>query len=307
MNNDINLADIRAFVVIAKAGSFTAAAELLNCSRSHLSKQLSQLESALGVTLITRTTRSQYLTAQGKQFYQHCSHSFDGIAGAIEQTIDDISAISGQININCVGGYIGEDIIAPLINDFISHHPNVRVNLDFSSRRVDLIAREFDAVFRMGQLEDSNLIARKLCDIAISTVASPDYLQRHGNISHPRDLKHHQCITGSLSHWSFCDLNTPDNKFDVAVDGSFSCKNGRAMKNSALSGNGIARIPLLYCQQEIAQGKLVQVFKHWQVPQTPLYLVYVRDRYQPARLKSLIEFVNQNFSRYISNLRNIAK
>jgi len=299
MNLEINITDIRAFVLIVKAGSFTAAAEQLLCSRSHLSKQLSQLETALGVKLIIRTTRTMRLTEQGKLFFEQCSRSFDGIENAVEQVIDDANSVKGIININCVGGYIGEDIIAPLVNDFLKQCPDVRVNLDFSSRRVDLIAGEFDIVFRMGQLEDSNLIAQKLLDIEICTLASPTYLKDHGQLSHPKELKEYQCITGSLNTWSFTAVNTPSNKVDVAVDGAFSCKNGRAMINSALAGNGIVRLPYFYCHEEIADGLLVDVFNDWLVEKSPFYLVYVQDKFQPARLRTFIEFVRSNLSKYI--------
>jgi len=305
MNADINITDIRAFVLIVKAGSFTAAAEQLLCSRSHLSKQLSQLESALGVKLIIRTTRTQRLTEQGKLFFEQCSRSFNGIEHAIEQVIDDANTVKGQININCVGGYIGEDIIAQLVNGFIQQCPDVRVNLDFSSRRVDLIAGEFDIVFRMGQLEDSNLIAQKLMDIEICTLASPGYLQGNELLSHPKELKNHQCITGSLSTWSFTHIKAPNNKVDVVVDGAFSCKNGRAMINSALAGNGIVRLPYLYCHKEVANGLLAPVFSDWTVEKSPFYLVYVQDKYQPARLKTFINFVRSNISQYIPSVKNV--
>ncbi|KGJ91676.1 LysR family transcriptional regulator [Colwellia psychrerythraea] len=298
MNLEINITDIRAFVLIVKAGSFTAAAEQLLCSRSHLSKQLSQLESALGVKLITRTTRSQRLTEQGKLFFEQCSCSFDGVERAIEQAIDDASEVKGLININCVGGYIGEDIIAPLVNDFIQQCPDVRVNLDFSSGRVDLIAGEFDIVFRMGQLEDSNLIAQKLLDISIGTLASPRYLKDNGQLSHPKDLKQHQCITGSLNSWTFSSVITPITKIDVTVNGQFKCKNGRAMINSAVAGNGIVRLPYLYCHKEITNGALVPIFTDWAVPESPFYMVYVQDKYQPARLRAFIDFVRNNIAQY---------
>ena len=135
-------------------------------------------------------------------------------------------------------------------------------------------------------------------DIEISTLASPNYLQANGHLSHPKELKNHQCITGSLNSWSFSNVDMPDNKVDVNVDGSFKCKNGRAMINSALVGNGIVRLPYLYCQQEIANGTLIPVFTDWTVPKSPFYLVYVQDKYQPARLKAFIEFVRNNIAQY---------
>ncbi len=294
MNDTVNLADIRAFVVIAKAGSFTAASELLLCSRSHLSKKLVQLEVALGVKLIIRTTRTQRLTEQGKLFFEQCNFALASIEQAIEQAVDSGGTMQGSIHINCVGGYIGEELIAPLINDFIGLHPEVSIDLDFSSPRVDLISGEFDLVFRMGQLEDSGLIARKLFDIEVVTVASSSYVERYGCLTHPRELKQHQCITGSVNQWSFHQQDAPANHVDVTVAGGFKCKNGRAMISSALAGHGIVRVPALYCQQAIADGLLVPVLKEWQVEPTPFYMVYVQDQFQPLRLRELIKFVQQH-------------
>lgn len=302
MNNKVNLADIRAFVLTAKAGSFTCAAELLSCSRSHVSKQLLQLETTLGVKLITRTTRTQRLTDQGKVFFDQCERSLMIMDQAIEQVIDSAKVMKGSLKINCVGGYIGEEIITPLINDFIRKHSEVRVNLNFASKRVNLISGEFDLVFRMGHLEDSNLIARKVLDIAIVTVASPKYLQQYGYPNRPEDLKKHQCITGSVTHWSFNRIDKAAEEVDIAVTGSFQCKNGRAMVTSALAGNGIVRVPALYCMSELENGLLVPIFDTWQVPEIPLYLVYLQDKHQPERLKAFIEFACENVSKYIPAL-----
>lgn len=298
-NNQINLADVRAFVVIAKAKSFTLAAEQLSCSRSHISKQLLSLEQALGVKLIIRTTRSQRLTEQGKLFFEKSFRALDEIDAAVEKVLDSSDSIQGTIKINCVGGVIGENIVTTLVNDFISQHPKINITLDFSSQRVDLISGEFDLVFRMGHLADSNLVARKLTDITVSTVASPDYISRHGVLSHPQDLHQHACITGSVKQWQFHHKQHSNEQLDVMVTGQIQCKNGRTMMASALAGNGIIRVPNLYCREDLKAGTLVNVFDDWRVSSTPLYLVYAKDKFQPTRLKSIIEFITTNFTHYI--------
>lgn len=299
--HQINLADIRAFVVIAKAKSFTLAAQQLSCSRSHVSKQLLSLEQALGTRLIIRTTRSQRLTEQGKLFFEKCFRALDEIDSAVEKVLDSSDNIQGKININCVGGVIGENIVTALVNDFVRLHPNVAITLDFSSQRVDLISGEFDLVFRMGHLPDSELIARKLIDISVSTVASPEYISLKGGLSHPQDLHHHACITGSVKQWSFYQQGASSEQFDVTVAGQIQCKNGRSMIASALAGNGIIRVPSLYCREQLKAGLLVDVFESWHVKSTPLYLVYAKDKFQPVRLKTMIDFITENFSQYIES------
>ncbi|WP_282167642.1 LysR family transcriptional regulator [Shewanella japonica] len=302
MNTEINLVDIRAFVVIAEQGNFTQAAEVLGCSRSHLSKQLLSLETFLGVSLIIRTTRTQRLTDQGELFLQQCQLALHQIEQAVATTVDSAEKLSGNIYINCVGGFLGEDIIVPLVNDFIQLYPDITIDLDFSSQRVDLIEDHFDVVFRMGDLSDSGLIARKLIDIKNCTLASPAYLERYGQPTHPSQLNKYACIVGSINHWRFSQQGAVKEHIDVAIKGKFRCKNGRAMKISALAGNGIVRLPYFYCHQEIQTEKLVEVFTDWQIPDTPFYVLYHKDKFQPERLKKFIQFTHEGFKSYLPDL-----
>ena len=299
MKKHVSLSDIKTFVVLAEQGSFTKAAEELACSRSHISKQLAQLESRLGVSLLIRTTRTQHLTPQGEAFYERCKQSLNGITHAINRVLESADSLSGNIRINCVGGYIAEEIVASLISDFMVQHPDINIELDFSSRRVDLVSGEFDFVFRMGELADSSLIARKLTDIKINTYVSPKYLAKNGKPNDPKGLVRHRCIAGSLKNWTFINSET-NKKIEVTVDGNLTCKNGRIMISSAIAGNGIIRVPELYCKTELEQGLLVPLFNKWQVEPTPFYLVYLQDKHQPLRLKVFKDYVVENFSKYLA-------
>lgn len=300
MNKEISLPDIQAFVVIAKEGSFTKAADIMGCSRSYLSRQLNQLEAQLGVSLIIRTTRAQRLTQQGEAFYQQCQQSLNKIDVAVNQALESASELSGPLNINCVGGYIGETLIMDLINGFFRLYPNIDINLDFDSRRVDLISGEFDFVFRMGSLEDSALIARKLMDIEIVTLASPEYFKIHGRPLHPKDLKEHACITGSIKNWRFVsshELAADGSALaeDIQVKGPFSCKNGHAMVNNAKAGLGIVRVPAMYCLDEIKEGKLLHLFDAWQAASVAFNLIYLQDAYQSKKLKAFKDYAISYF------------
>ncbi|MFT5881108.1 MAG: DNA-binding transcriptional LysR family regulator [Moritella sp.] len=314
MQNSSSLADIRAFVTIAEQGSFTKAAEVLQASRAHLSRQLAQLESQLGVQLIIRTTRAQRLTPVGEQFFQQCLASLQTIDQAVIAAKDDTAHLQGDIRINCVGGVIGEDILAKILSDFNLQYPDINVELDFSSQRVDLIAGAFDLVVRMGELEDSGLVGRRLTDIKVKVLASPAYLAQHPTINHPKNLESHNCLTGSVKRWRFYQQaiqhnNAPVHELDIHATGNFSCKSGRALINAAINGNGIVRLPEVYCETEIRNKTLVSVFEydalgiphnqnegeHWHSPAVPLFLLYHRNRYQPARLKVLIDFICQKF------------
>ncbi|MCG7550458.1 LysR substrate-binding domain-containing protein [Pseudoalteromonas sp. Of7M-16] len=297
MNKAVSYSDIKSFLVLVESGSFTNAAQTLRCSRSHVSKQLTQLESDLGVSLMVRTTRTQHLTDAGEIFYEKCKQSFLGIESAIERAKEQASSLSGKLKINSVGGYIGENIIGPLVSDFMKAHPEISVVLDFSSQRVDLVSGEFDFVFRMGELFDSALIARKLTDIEVGTFASPDYIEKYGRPTEPKNLDRHKCIAGSMNQWSFVNSSSGARQ-NISVNADLACKNGRVMLHGALLGNGIIRVPNVYCTDEVQQGRLVPIFKNWQPEPTPFYLLYLQDKHQSARIIAFKNFVLTHFAKY---------
>ncbi|KXF82344.1 LysR family transcriptional regulator [Enterovibrio coralii] len=286
-----NLQDIRAFVAIAEAGSFSKAAEKLNTSRAHMSRQLSQLEARLGVQLIIRTTRSQRLTSAGEAFFTRCQAALMQIDDAITHASTDGDLMKGSIAVNCVGGIIGETLVGNAIHQFCAEHPDIHIELDFSSERVDLVQSRFDLVLRMGVLEDSRLIGREMGEILIGTYAAPSYLARRGRLTHPHQLREHDCLTGSVTKWKYVPTNKNEKTVEVEVSGNLQCKNGHVLYQSALKGNGICRLPDLYCQQAVVDGSLESVFEEWKVDKVPLYLLYHRDRHQPARLKALIQYL----------------
>ncbi|CAM3104086.1 LysR family transcriptional regulator [Vibrio rarus] len=296
MLNKVNLSELRSFILIAQLGNFTRAAETLNVSRSHVSRQISQLESDLGVTLLLRTTRTLKLTKAGLQLFERCQKSFDAIDQALLAAIDGVEEIRGHIAINCVGGVLGEDLLVPMINEFMALYPQVTIRLDFSSHRVDLIEEDFDLAFRMGALPDASFVARKLADIEMVTLASPEYLQKRNVITHPKHLPQHRCLIGSVNRWSFIHCQTGES-VDVQINGDLQCKNGRALVNGALLGNGIIRVPLLYCQKDVATGRLQNVFSEWSIPSVNFSMIYHKDKFRPARLTRLIDFFSHKFTK----------
>ncbi len=303
MQTQINLADIRSFVLIAQLGNFTKAAEALGVSRSHVSRQISQLEKQMGVTLLIRTTRTLKLTDAGKALFAQCEMALHSIDQAVLAAVDDIEAVRGEIRINCVGGYLGEEVIAEVVGQFMQQYPQVRVDLDFSSHRVDLIEDEFDIAFRMGKLEDSGFVARKLIDVEMGTYASPNYLAMHGRPEHPKELDKHACLTGSVTRWTFQHRQTKQTS-DCQVRGKLRCKNGRVMLKGALAGNGIIRVPTLYCMPELEQGLLQEVFEDWHIPSVAFSALYHRDRYQPKRIRTFIEFTSDYFRQLQKSIKS---
>lgn len=295
MINQLNLGDIRSFVLIARYGSFAKAAELQQVSTSHVSRQLNHLEKTLGVTLMNRTTRVQQLTEAGKNLLIECEAALDRIDQATQETMRENNVLQGNIRINCVGGYFGEKVIAPLIAEFLLQYPDITADLDFSSHRVDLLADRFDLVFRMGAIPDGDFIAKPLGEIDVLTLASPDYLNTHGTPQHPQDLatKSHCCITGSVTTWGYQRESHPKKMIEVQVNTVLACKNGRVMRQSALAGLGIIRVPAVSCQTYINSGQLIPILNDWQIPTVTFSLLYRQDKFRPTRIRAFIEFVEK--------------
>lgn len=297
MLNTVNLADIRTFILIAQLGNFTKAAEALEVSRSHVSRQISALEKQMGVTLLTRTTRTLRLTQAGERFYQECEHAMKLIDQALIAAVDDTTNIQGLIRVNCVGGYLGEEMVAQAIAGFMQLYPQVTIDLDFSSPRIDLIEDQFDVAFRMGTIDDAGFIARHLMNVEMVTLASPAYIEDYGQPIHPRELIDHRTLTGSVTKWSFVNREDDKKHYDIHVKGKLTCKNGRAIIKACLAGNGLIRVPKVYCDEEIQQGKLVEVMPDWHIATVPFSVIYHKDRYQPQRMRLFIDFVAKWFAK----------
>lgn len=287
MIDSIQLSNLRAFVLIVQLGNFSRAAEALGVSRSHVSRQISQLEKTLGITLFLRTTRSLKLTEAAQTLYRDCERAFSLLDLSLKNSVDTLDTMAGKIRINCVGGPLGETVIAPLITQFMVENPNIEIELDFSSHHVDLLVETFDLVLRMGDLPDGRLIGQKLFDVHMSTLASPQYLQAQGHPKHPSDLQRHRCLVGSVNKWKFTHINN-QNECSVTVSPYLSCKNGHVMVQGAKNHLGLIRVPTLYCQNEIEYNELIEVFDEWHIPSVAFSMLYHRDKHQPMRLKSLI-------------------
>ena len=298
MNNNIELNDIKSFVTVCDLGSFTKAAQQLRVTRGHISKQIKGLEETMNVRLIMRTTRSMSLTDEGKLLYQESKASLTRLYQAVSTTLDDAEEISGTININSVGGIIGEDILAPILANFGTLYPNINIKLDFSSSRSDLIGEKYDLILRMGKLDDSNFMAKKIADFEICTLATPAYLKKNKIAEHPRDFKRLNCLTGSIKKWNFVNNKTKATS-SISVSGSFQCPSGKSLLNAAKSDLGVVRLPKIYCEDEIRNGDLASAIKSWSIESVPVYLLYYSNKLQTKKMKLLIDYIASNISKRI--------
>lgn len=298
--NNISWRGIRAFILVAEHGSFTAAAGVSRYSKANLSQLVSDLELSLGVQLLVRTTRRLRLTEVGEGYFRQCKQAMLQLDAASDWARQSTRTLKGDIRMNSVGGLIGEDLVAPLIMEFQEEHPEVSVRLDFSSPRVDLIEQHYDLVVRMGDLPDSSLMVRGLHRIRTRYVASPAFLATHGPIVRPADLEAVPLIYGSVEQWA-AEARPPAPR--GAGQQGLNIASGRVMLRAARSGLGVARLADIYCQADLATGALVEVLPDWS-EETQLSLVCPPLRHQLARVRALMSMISDNFgSRYLSALR----
>ncbi|HAS6164691.1 LysR family transcriptional regulator [Vibrio vulnificus] len=293
--NNVSWRGIRAFIHVAELGSFTAAAEALGGSKANISQLVTDLENALGVQLLFRTTRQLRLTEIGDGYYQRCKGAMQQLDSAAEWATESRSELKGRIRMNSVGGPIGEELIAPLVMSFQKQYPNITVELDFSNLQVDLLGEQYDLVLRVGALPDSTLVARHLCNLSTCYVASPDFLEQHGPIERPEDLADLPLIYGSVEHW-ILKKGSEQRVIHTNTNQGMKAATGRTMRQAALAGLGVTRLTDVYCHADLASNKLIDVLPDW-AEETPLSLVCPPTKFHLQRVKTLMDWIIERFSK----------
>jgi DNA-binding transcriptional LysR family regulator len=285
------LEQIRTFIAIADAGSFTRAAAGLRLTPQLASKQLRQLEERLGVQLLQRTTRSVNLTEPGARYLDEARglvEQFDALDEGLRQTQ---AALTGRIRLTAPTGY-GGLVIVPALARFQDAHPGIEIDLALSDRRAALVEEGLDLAIRIGAPRDSSLIQRKLADMPIRICASPDYLARAGTPRTPADLADHNCLVNfdlvEPGVWHFQDAGRP---LPVRVSGNLRINQPRALADMARAGRGLASQPDYTVRADIEAGRLVTVLDAYARPPQAVYALYPSRRFVPARLRALIEFL----------------
>lgn len=240
------------FVAVAESGGFSAAAKKLGCSTSHISRQVSRLEERLGSRLLARTTRQISLTENGEFYYQQCKYLVNGLQQANEQVTQQQYQLNGTLRVSAAGGF-AENFVAPALMTFAKDHPELSIDIDFNSRMVNFIEDGIDFAIRYGELNDSNLIARKLISRSMMLVASPDYLAKYGTPNHPNQLKSHRCILANSDHWTF---NIDGIKQSIKVSGNWQSNNSNVVLDACEQGLGIAYMPDSTFTKSIKQKKI---------------------------------------------------
>jgi DNA-binding transcriptional LysR family regulator len=288
--------EMQTFVRIVDAGSITKAAEQMDTVKSAVSRRLTELEKRLGVTLLTRTTRSQALTDSGKVYYQQSTRIMDDLAEIEAGIKNEHCSLAGRIKIAAPLSF-GLRHLAPALRQFSDLHPQIYFDVDFNDRKIDLIEEGFDIAIRIANLADSSLIARKVTQIKPVICASPSYLKKFGEPATPDELlQNHVRLRYNLvpEAWNFIDQH--DKELSVKFRTVLSANNGDYLCDEAIAGRGILNSPDFICYQAIRSGELIPILQSYVKKRTlNAYAVYPQTRHLSLRVRRLVDFLVSYF------------
>jgi len=290
------LQGMEAFVRVVELGSFAGAADALGLSRAMVSKHVGALEARLGVRLLQRTTRRLSLTEIGRSYFERARDVLQQIAEAEDAAAALQSAPRGTLRLNAPVSF-GVQHLAPALAAFQTQYPDLHVDLTLSDRFVDIVEEGVDLAIRIGRLQDSALIARRLAPCRIVIAAAPAYLAAHGTPAHPHDLAGHNCLGYAYAtregEWFF--HGGDGRPVTVKVRGNLVTNNGDALLAAGLAGQGIIRVPTFMVGDTPIDGALRIVLPDWRAYDLTIHAVYPVNRHLAAKVRVFVDFLADRF------------
>jgi len=291
-----NLGDLLVFTRVVKEGSLAAAGRELGLSSAVMSKRIQRLEEGIGVRLINRSTRKLSLTDEGRLYHEYCVRILAELEEAETLITSGSRQPAGTLRVTVPAAF-GRQHIAPLVPEFLSRYPKVRLVLHLSDQRVDLIEEGYDLAIRIGELRDSNLIASPLGIDKRVLVASPAYIAQHGEPSHPEELCKHNALLfanpSPMDSWNFIDTHGKER--GVKVSGNFETNNCDALRAAILAGLGIALRPQWDVWRDIQQGCMVALLPDYTHPSFPIQALYPSRRHLSQKVRLFIDMLRERF------------
>jgi DNA-binding transcriptional LysR family regulator len=286
------------FAGVVEAGSFAAAGEVLDMSQPGVSRAIARLEARLGIRLFDRTTRAVSLTDEGRRFYERVVPLMAGLeeaAAAAAAAAGAAATVRGRLRVN-VDPFFSKLFLGPRLGSFLGRHQELQLELITRDQLGDMVADGYDLAVRFGEPRPSSLVARKLLDTPILTVAAPSYLKRCGRPLKPQEIATagHACIefrdpeTGRPYGWEFHRKRT---RINVATAGRLIVNDAGTLLSACVAGYGIAQIMALGTEDLLASGKLVSLFPDWPDERFPLYVLHPSRHHPSAKTRAFLEFV----------------
>jgi DNA-binding transcriptional LysR family regulator len=292
-----DLKDIIIFTYVAKLGSFARACEVLNVAKSVASTRVSELEKAIGMNLLARTTREVNLTTDGKIFFNYCLEVLEKV-DSIDYFLQKRSEICGILRI-AIPPYFSRNHIVPHLKEFTEKYPQLKLEIFLTENNINIITECYDLQIRIQRPEEEALEVAKLTTNQKVICASSQYIKEYGEPKHPKDLLSHNCIVfGENTVWKFKSKTTGETLDLHDMAGNIKCNNGEIIKELVLGSNGITVKSSKDIQSEIQSGEIVLLLKDYEViNETEFYAVYPTRKYPSPKTKAFIEFLQVVFSR----------
>lgn len=286
---------ISVFAAVVDAGTFAAASEVMEMSPPGVSRAIARLEKRLKIRLFNRTTRSLSLTEEGRRFYEQVMPHLAGLEEAAAMAAGGATAVRGKLKIN-LDPVFYRTILGPPLDAFMDAHADLEIELVARDSLGDLVMDGFDLALRFGEPKASTLVARKLLDTAVVTVAAPSYIARWGRPEKPEELGggHHRCLefrnpeTGKPFPWEF---HRKRKRMAMDTRGRLTVNDPSALFDACLAGSGIAQMLLLGAGPLITDGRLINLFPDWADERFPLYAYYPSRHHIPAKTRAFLDFV----------------
>ncbi len=289
------LAALHAFSRVAESGSFSAVAREMGTTQPAVSRQVAALEEHLGARLLHRSTRALALTEDGKDLLAHATRVLEAVEEAQAAIGHRRSSPAGLVRLGCSVGF-GRLFIAPRMRTLLERHPELSIDLALSDGIQDLVSEGLDLAVRIGETDDTALVARRIGSTDRLVLASAEYLERCGEPQHPTELANHTCVIfnrfASPLDWQFTG---PDGSLTVHVSGRFQSNSGEAMREAVLAGLGICYLPAWVFRAELVSGEVRPVLRDWHSARTPIHAVYPSRRYLAPRTRAVIDFLVDEF------------
>ena len=286
------LSGVSVLAAVVEGSSFVKAAELIGITDSGVSRAISRLETRLGVRLLDRTTRSVSLTDEGRRFYEEVKPHLQAIEDAAIIASGAVSAVRGRLKVD-IDPFFLPMVLAGRLGEFCERFPELYIEFVSSERLGDLVSEGTDLAIRFGQPRLSTLVARKLIEAPVLTVASPLYIERYGRPNHPTELEQHRCLqfidpySGKPYGWEFVrDTET----IEVPTRGPLIFTDPKTMMDECVAGTGIGKLIGWGVKEQLEAGTLIDLFPEWHGPIFPLYAFHPSRKHPPAKVRAFVDF-----------------
>ena len=291
------IGDIALFLRVLDLGSISAAARSMDLSVAVASQRLQRLERQLGVRLLHRTTRRLHATAEGAALAERgraLVEDLEALTGELRQAGANVS---GTLRMTASASF-GRQYLSPVLPEFLARYPKVRISVDLSDVMKDLVSEGFDLAIRIGALEDSTFVARKIAPNRRVLCASPAYLAKHGAPAAPAELAAHECLLlvgsqGRQDVWRMTDHNGRETA--VRVNGRFESNYGEVLRDACVAGLGIALHSTWHVSLDLREGRLRRVLPHYRLAESGIYALMPQRRLVPMRVRAFADFLVEKF------------